>query len=1457
MKLATATGTVHYSLRSLSTYQELYDGSTFDVYIEKVSGNYPDEYEISSTSLVFNRIRCYNQTKTIIYFGDWFRTNHIRQQFNAGEVHATLDDVSSDIANLTNDTVTATVEYAGSPENAALNFRSSTMDLWINWKTPSDDSGDSGDEGDEGDDGGDSGDEGGEDSGDEEEDEYENPNYSGDGGAYTISVTPAHKSRLLFSELEAGKKFTIKSGIPSTAYVDLNLYVYEVFNLSEDNSQYINNPIYYKLSSTDEYKLFPEDGLCIKTNPKDGELSKIPSTIYFKTLNPINAKQTFSIAIDGQVNDDDQCQYCFDYWLTYSSNEKLWDDVEWIFFCENNGIYRPTDFNDYDGGCQLFCNAFEREWLESDDEEELTENFIIPSYIPSTMDLTLKASLASGKALYYRDTTYHIAKPYDTDPDVYDYADMTPVPPEGIRFTNTSKLKKWINTGFYLARATKIEPGDILTLSMSGTIGGRYKSDRGSVSYLITDSTACKPPTGISINDSTVGTQFIEDKVLLKWWGALPGTNNNIAGYRIIYYDSERSGSLSGKTVVYKEIKTIQSSGQLEVPTPQPGLYRYYQVITIGQNAAEELISTPKAAPYVYRRSITKCTAPTSVYVGSTISNDTSNLYFSGAQQGNYNIAKKFEVQRALRIPESSSWTQWEDCTAVPVETLTPKYNFTGNHHVTINSQGIPYIHLNSDGVFTIDQDTLVDVFLVGAGGGGALGCRQSTYASGVSYYYLPASGGGGGYTTNVFKLLLKQGQEYKVVIGQGGKGGYLTEDGITESLQGENGGNTTAFGYEAHGGYGGNCRSEYTHTDNYKGYIGGNGGSAGGSGITINYPGHGAFDGADSLGVERSSVSDPYGFVGAFGQGFTTRSFMEPNDKAYASGGGGVSCGNNSISVGSGGDSTAGQGVKGELTTLPDAMPNSGSGGGARCGRYFYDGIYNLTKTVGGSGGSGIVIIRPSLCCTQVTPHKAERHTYKYRVRLVGEAGPEFASEWTESSNTLTRDLFDFNPFTDNPAEPYTTVVKAAHTAELQDRISSMVDFYANTQCDMPHPISAVTPISEWNSHIQQCQNVFDKMNGIHDEWIPVTSASKPQADILNQLRHVVDQGHKVKTIFNDNDQNPYETVTLAGREVAYKDAIPTAPPEDDVEYIFKGWQYLGGQQQDDALAGVTHNRRIQTNFIAIPRKYTVEFYSGDTLIYQTYVPAGKTPIYQGFPPVRTDIDDPENFEFDKWNHEIAPIYEDTKYYAVFSHALLTETIKDTWEEIMQSVEDGSYVTKYKAGDTKELNLGELGYVNMAIAAIDFDQLSDGSGTAAITWISEQLLPKGVQWHVDKTATWGNCQLRTYLHDNVMPHIPEGIRNNIEAIHDTNDLVWVPSYNEVYGKSAFYYVLFMDDNGKRAKKTLSGIFVDWWLRDVFDSSTGAVRNITTSGGLSSAAPTVLKNMPLCFCTGKTPKREE
>lgn len=184
-----------------------------------------------------------------------------------------------------------------------------------------------------------------------------------------------------------------------------------------------------------------------------------------------------------------------------------------------------------------------------------------------------------------------------------------------------------------------------------------------------------------------------------------------------------------------------------------------------------------------------------------------------------------------------------------------------------------------------------IDVFLVGGGGSG--GSRSSTSGN-------YAGGGGGGYTETAANVAVSRNVAYEITVGAGGA--------AVSSTPGNAGGESSAFGITANGGFG--CGTGET-TGSYNN-SGGNGGSGGGG------------TGANSSGgTDGGNGSGSY--VG-IGQGTTTREFAQVDGTLYSSGGtGGVAA------------STASSGAE-----------NTGNGGDGTRG-----------SGASGSGGSGIVIIR------------------------------------------------------------------------------------------------------------------------------------------------------------------------------------------------------------------------------------------------------------------------------------------------------------------------------------------------------------------------------------------------------------------------------------------------------------------------------------------------------------------
>lgn len=179
-----------------------------------------------------------------------------------------------------------------------------------------------------------------------------------------------------------------------------------------------------------------------------------------------------------------------------------------------------------------------------------------------------------------------------------------------------------------------------------------------------------------------------------------------------------------------------------------------------------------------------------------------------------------------------------------------------GTYQVLDDGGGNWRIKFLSSGTFTPLKDMVIDAFLVGGGGGRS---------------YVLCGGGGAGYTTTVRSVVVAANTTYPIVVGAAGKN--ITEN----SLNGTDGGTTSAFAASALGGKG--SKRGY-NTSRQPGADGGSGG--GGlniSGVHANYStAAGGTDGGDGTTATTA---------GGKGQGTTTREFGEADGDLYASGGG------------------------------------------------------------------------------------------------------------------------------------------------------------------------------------------------------------------------------------------------------------------------------------------------------------------------------------------------------------------------------------------------------------------------------------------------------------------------------------------------------------------------------------------------------------------------------------------
>ena len=222
-------------------------------------------------------------------------------------------------------------------------------------------------------------------------------------------------------------------------------------------------------------------------------------------------------------------------------------------------------------------------------------------------------------------------------------------------------------------------------------------------------------------------------------------------------------------------------------------------------------------------------------------------------------------------------------------------------------------------------------------------------------------------------------------------------------------------------------------------------------------------------------------------------------------------------------------------------------------------------------------------------------------------------------------------------------------------------------------------------------------------------------------------------------------------------------------------------------------------------------------------------------------------------------------------------DTITDSWDEIIASMDDGTYATKYSVGDTKLLDLGSEGIVCATLVGIDVDNLADGSGKAKMTWLTEQLLNTSHRMnpqlsgsegaYVDGTGSiggWNNCEMRTYLKNTIKPLIPEAIRNRIAEVTKvhpayntsggnsvmqiTQDDVWLPSYDEIFSADGLYHSVFPDNASRIKQKSGETFASSWWVRSAANNDSSRFDSVYSSGGGSYSNADNSKGVSLGFC---------
>ena len=243
-------------------------------------------------------------------------------------------------------------------------------------------------------------------------------------------------------------------------------------------------------------------------------------------------------------------------------------------------------------------------------------------------------------------------------------------------------------------------------------------------------------------------------------------------------------------------------------------------------------------------------------------------------------------------------------------------------------------------------------------------------------------------------------------------------------------------------------------------------------------------------------------------------------------------------------------------------------------------------------------------------------------------------------------------------------------------------------------------------------------------------------------------------------------------------------------------------------------------------------------------------TPIATGLGSVYvpTELVDSYKSSYAQQGIDIQPIsaYPKTQY----------GTITDTWAEIKAAEANGTYLTKYNVGDTKNISIDGVPYFAQ-IVGLDLDSAADGSNSAHITWLLQTVL---VEHHyMNQSNPWNQNALRTRLTDDILPYldckdylvpVSTTFLDNSGSTQTCTDSIWVPSAREIFGESGYessgcVYTNVFNSSSARTK-TLYKSAKGWWLRS---KQSAAYFYYVKSDGTISNDSTTSYYVVVGFCT--------
>ena len=201
-----------------------------------------------------------------------------------------------------------------------------------------------------------------------------------------------------------------------------------------------------------------------------------------------------------------------------------------------------------------------------------------------------------------------------------------------------------------------------------------------------------------------------------------------------------------------------------------------------------------------------------------------------------------------------------------------------------------------------------------------------------------------------------------------------------------------------------------------------------------------------------------------------------------------------------------------------------------------------------------------------------------------------------------------------------------------------------------------------------------------------------------------------------------------------------------------------------------------------------------------------------------------------------------------------LSQFEKDDWPTIAANVKSGN-TDKYNVGDTKEVDLGDLGTHTVRVANKSKCTNGETSETACgfVVEFADIITKQPFNSSHGNEGGWKDSSIRTYINDTIYKSLPTDLQNviastkvisghgyDVSADFETQDKLYLLSGHEVHEDGTSYKISEVDtsynktkqldyykqkrvtttDNCKETIKKYNGSDLEWWLRSITNDAS-------------------------------------